>query len=443
MNEQTTVRVEIPAVPDGADVHRSWRRALTGLDERAEGDAVVLGPEVGHGAVVKTVPGALLLVMDQHVTGWGEAYRTGKPYPLMDAAVTLHLVQDDGALKALWTRHFKRAKGAFGSAGLTQLRKHLAAHPPAEELPLDVVDPGPGRPNFRPGPCRWCAAVLQKGQGVLVGRGEAAQVEHNRECSSVLAEPGTYCARCGGSVAPRSARLVVVREGVGRREVQHTGRCEDHPSFEEYEQRAAQRRAAEEEQRAAAKAAEEKAAKRREEQAEKRRLAREEKERAARAAAEATRARVESLAVVETIGRQELYNKRLNPSGERMHLVEVSVVLEDGEPAVWWDVAVYGGRPVGDVDDRGGRYFLLADARSEYQRYTYEAAPPRLARWRPRVGDVPCPDDGAKHCDHCGTTSAPAGWMVASLGLSCDDVDCYTAMSDDIGAHARRYHADR
>ncbi|MDR3084423.1 MAG: hypothetical protein LBV60_26500, partial [Streptomyces sp.] len=154
MNEHT-VRVNVPAVPNGADVNRSWRRALTGLDEQAAGEVAVLGPEVGHGAVVETAPGVLLLVVDQHITGWDETYRTGKPYPLMDAAVTLHLVQDDGTLKRLWARHFKRAKGAFGSAGLTQLRKHLAAHPPAEELPLDVVDPGPGRPNFRTAPCRW------------------------------------------------------------------------------------------------------------------------------------------------------------------------------------------------------------------------------------------------------------------------------------------------
>ncbi|MBZ6253661.1 hypothetical protein KVH27_35520 [Streptomyces olivaceus] len=438
VESKTTVRVSVPPVLEGADVQRSWRRVLTGVDDRAEGDAAVVGPEVGHGAVVETAAGALVLVVDQHVTGWGETYYGGKKYPLMDAAVSLHLVQGDGALKPLWARHFKRAKGAFGAAGLGQLRKHLTAHPAAGDLPLTVVDPGPGRPNFRPGPCRWCAAVLPKGQGVLVGRGEAAQVEHRQECPSQPAEPGTYCARCGVSVAPGAARVVVVREGEGRREIQHTGRCEDHKSYFVWEQEQAQRRADEDARRAEEKAAEEKRARRREAAAEKRRVAREAKERAAKQAAEVTRARVESLAVVEETGRTELYDKGLDPYGERMRLVEVAAVLADGEPATWWEVAAYGGQLEDDVDDRGGRYFLLPDARDEYRRYEYQPEQYRPRR-RPRVGAVPCPADGAKHCDNCGTTVAPGGWMTASLGLACD-VDCYDAMADARGAHAVRYH---
>ncbi|MFF9192707.1 hypothetical protein [Streptomyces rochei] len=438
MDNKTTVRVAVPPVPDGADVHRSWRRVLTDLDDRAVGDAAVIGPEVGHGALVETAAGALLLVVDQHVTGWSEAYRTGKTYPLLDAAVSLHLVQDDGALKPLWARHFKRAKGAFGAAGLGQLRKHLAAHPPAEDPPLTVVDPGPGRPNFKPGPCRWCSAVLPKGQGVLVGRGEAAQVEHRQECPSQPAEPGTYCARCGVSVAPGAARVVVVREGDGRREIQHTGRCEDHRSYVAWEQERAQRRADEDARRAGEKVAEEKRAKRREAAAEKRRLAREAKERAAKEAAEATRARVEALDVVEETSRTELYDKGLDPYGERMRLVEVAAVLSDGAPATWWEVTAYGGRIEDAVDDRGGRFFLLPDARNEYRRYEYQSEHYRPRR-RLRVGAVPCPADGAKHCDNCGTTDSSGGWMWASMGTACD-VDCYDAMSNGPGAHAAQYH---
>ncbi|MFF3958460.1 hypothetical protein ACFYY1_35385 [Streptomyces sp. NPDC001890] len=436
MNEQTTVRVGVPAVPDGADVHRSWRQVLTGLDESAEGAKAVQGPEVGHGAVVETAPGALLLVVDEHITGWGEAYRTGKAYPLLDAAVMLYLVQADGALKALWARHFQTAKGAFGAAGRGQLRKHLAARPPAPGLQVSVVDAGPGRPNVKPGPCRWCETVLRKDQGVLVGRGQDAQVEHRGECPTELAKPGTYCAVCGGSVAPGTARIVVVREGEGRREVRHTGSCAEHLSFEEHEERAARRRADEEELRAAEKAAEAKKAQRRAAAAEKRRAAREAKEKAEREEAEAMRARVESLSVVEETGRQELFNKKLNPYGERMRLVEVSAILTDGEPARWWDVDAYG--VDAEDDDRGGRYFLPADARSEYQRYSYEEERYRPAR-RPRTGPVPCPPGGAKHCDNCGTTVAVGGWMVASLGRACG-ADCYDAMADGYGAHATRYH---
>jgi hypothetical protein len=238
-------------------------------------------------------------------------------------------------------------------------------------------------------------------------------------------------------VAPGSARLVVVREGVGRREIQHVGRCEDHLSYEEYEKRAARRRAAEDAQRAEEKAAAEKKARRNTAAAEKRRAAREEKDRAVRAAADATRARVESLAVVEETSRQKLYDKALNPGGERMHLAEVTVVLEDGEPAVWWEVAAYGGGV--EDDDRGGRYFVHDDARSVYQLYKYEAEPYRPARRR-AAATAPCPAGGAEHCGNCGTTSAPGGWMIASLGLSCDDVDCYDAMADARGAHDRKYH---
>jgi hypothetical protein len=429
-------------VPKAADVHRSWRRVLTGLDERAEGDAAVLGPEVGHGAIVEIAPGALLLVVDQHITGWSETYRTAKPYPLVDAAVTLHLVQADASLKTVWARHFRTAKGAFGTAGLGQLRKHLAAWPPVADLSLDIVDPGPGRPNFKAGPCRWCDAVLQKDRGVLVGRGPDALVEHRGKCPSSPAQPGKYCARCGGSVAPGTAQLVVVREGEGRREIRHTGSCAEHPSFEEYEERQAQQRAADDRGRAEEKAAEQKRAAKREAATEKRRVARVEKEKAEREAAEAMRARVESLDVVEETGRAELFDKGLDPYGERMRLVEVSVVLSDGKPAQWWDVAAYGGHLEGDdVDDRGGRYFLLPDARSEYQRYKYEAERYRPAR-RPRIGSVPCPAGGAKHCDHCGTTVSLGGWMSASLGLACD-VDCYDAMADARGAHARQYHGAR
>lgn len=54
-----------------------------------------------------------------------------------------------------------------------------------------------------------------------------------------------------------------------------------------------------------------------------------------------------------------------------MRLVEVTAVLEDGEPARWWEVAAYGGRA--EDDDRGGRFFLLDDDRHEYRRHQYES----------------------------------------------------------------------
>lgn len=438
------VQVLVPVVPEDADVHRSWRRVLTGLDDAAEGARGVLGPEVGHGAVVETAPGALLLVVDEHVTGWAETYRGAKPYPLMDAAVMLGVVQGDGTLKPLWQRRFRTAKGAFGAAGRQQLRKHLAARPPVEGLEVREVEPGPGRPNFKADACRWCDAQLPAGAGVLVGRGLEALVEHRTACPSPLAEPGTYCALCGVSVAPNTARLVLVREGDGRREIQHTGRCEDHPSFFVYERLEAERRATEDEHRAAEKVAEVKRAKTRAAAAAKRQTARKAKEEEAQALGAATRARVESLAVVGQTSRTELYDKGLNPYGERMRLVELTAELSDGMPATWWEVSAYGGRLEEDEveDDRGGRYFLLADARSEYQRYAYEQEQYRPRRSRPPVGAVPCPPGGVKHCDHCGGTTAVGGWMSASLGLACG-VDCYDAMADREGSHDRQHHGAR
>ncbi|WP_328491213.1 hypothetical protein [Streptomyces zaomyceticus] len=434
----------VPVVPDGADVHASKRWVVTGVGD-GTGEQAVFGPEVGHGAVLEVPPGVLLLVVDQSITGWGETYHGGKRYPLMDAAVSLLLVLEGGELKTLWTRHFKTAKGAFGLAGLGQLRKHLAAHPPVEDVDVVVVDPGPGRPNFKVGACRWCGASLPVGAGVLVGRGSDAEVEHRQLCPTQAAEPGTPCGLCSVAVAPGTAGTVMVREGTGRWEVRHTGRCEGQVSYEDHVQRAAEDRAAAEELRALEKAEEEKRAKKRAAAAAKRKAAAEEKERLETAAAEETRRRVESLEVVETLSRTTPFDKGLNPTGTRMRLDEVTVRLSDGEPARWWEVSVYGGRGQADeVDERGGRFFLLTDARAEYQQHRYETEPPRAGGWSwspSRAGqETPCPVGDVAHCDHCGTVEPEGGgWMAASLGRACG-VDCYTAMADNRGAHARRYH---
>ncbi|MEU5978476.1 hypothetical protein [Streptomyces sp. NPDC047315] len=435
MENEATVTVTVPTVPSDANVYRSWRKILTGLDDGAKGSAAVLGPEVGHGAVVETAAGALVLVVDQHITGWGETYLTGKRYPRMDAAVSLHLVEDDGALKQVWARHFKTAGGAFGSAGLGQLRKHLAARPPAAELSLTVVDPGPGRPSYQPGPCCWCGDVLPTGSGVLVGRGP--QVEHRKACPSEPAAPGTCCARCGESVAPMTARLTVVREGKGRREVLHTGRCEDHPSLEQYERQVA----AAEEERAAERAAEKKREEKRAAAAEKRSAARAAKKKAVQEAAAATKARVESLPVVAEAGRTVLYDKGLSPYGDRLRLVEVTVTLSDGAPATWWEVTEHGGHQEA-AGGRGGVFYLLDEARYEYQSHKYQPGTYEPYR-RQRLTPLACPEDGSRHCGHCGSHAPdPAGWMIASFGLACT-VDCYTHMANDPGDHDRQFHGSR
>ncbi|MFE3609769.1 cell envelope integrity protein TolA [Streptomyces goshikiensis] len=420
-------------MPEGADLYRSWRTVLIGVDDAVDGAEGVQGEDVEAGARIETMPGSLLLVVDQSVTGWSETYYSGKRYPLMDAALRLALITDDGSLKDLWTRHFKTAKGAFQSAGRAQLRKYLSAHAPAEALTVRVVSAGPGRPNLKSGPCRWCGETLPEKRGVLVGRGTGALLEHRSSCPARSVVTGTPCARCEVPAAPGTAHNVMVREGGGRWEPRHVGRCENHPSLAEHRLQLEKRQAAKEVEREAEVAQQRKKEERRRKAADKR------AQRAAveRAAANDLKQRVESLGVLQVLSTTELFDKGLSPS-ERMRLVEVSAVLTDGAEATYWEVAAYGGHHGEDwgKDDRGGRFYLRDDARHEYQRYSWEPEPyvPRR-RWEP----MPCPSDGAKHCGHCGSAESVGGWMIASLGLACDS-DCYTAMADGRGAHDRRYH---
>ncbi|MDX3026183.1 hypothetical protein PV666_51270, partial [Streptomyces acidiscabies] len=122
--------------------------------------------EVGHGATVAVWPGTVLLVVDQRIVRWERAYTTYDTYPVLDADVALLLVLPDATLKPLWTRHFKTARGAFGPTGLGQVRKHSAAHPVpgdggADKLVVRETAPGPGRPNYKSGPCRWCGETVR------------------------------------------------------------------------------------------------------------------------------------------------------------------------------------------------------------------------------------------------------------------------------------------
>lgn len=256
------VRIGIPAVPDGADVHRSWRRVLAGLDELAVGDATVLGREVGKGAVVATAPGALVLVVDQHITSWGEAYYSGKRYPLMDGAFASP-GSGRWCAKALWARHFKRALGAFGAAGLGQLCKHLAMRPPPEDLQVLEVVPGPGRPNFKPGPCRWRSQQLPEGRVVLCRPGPRRPGRAPRRVPRAAGGARDVLrAVCGSGRAPHRAPGRRPRGPWPPGGPAH-GRCEEYPSYEEYERRRAEQQAEDQARRAAVKAEEEKNARKR------------------------------------------------------------------------------------------------------------------------------------------------------------------------------------
>lgn len=54
-------------------------------------------------------------------------------------------------------------------------------------------------------------------------------------------------------------------------------------------------------------------------------------------------------------------------------------------------------------------------------------------------GDRSCPPDTPHHCDNCADPIPDGHGMIASMGLACG-VDCYDAMADAPGHHARRHH---
>ncbi|MFG2298428.1 hypothetical protein [Streptomyces sp. NPDC048603] len=436
-------RITVPTVPDDADIYRSWRQLLTDLDTAAEGHRVLAGPEVGHGAVVEVPTGTLLLVVDERRTGWAET-RLGRPYPVMDAAVALHLVHTDGTLQPLWQRRFAQAKSMFGAAARKMLDKHLTAHPQPADFEVEEITPGPGRPNIKAEPCVWCATTVAVRAGRLLGRGPDAVVEHRRgSCPAPgPVTAGTPCALCQAATAPQTAHYVQIRQapGPGRWEVQHVGTCDQQPTREQYEQRRAAlagQRAAEQEQEAKRKAA----AAQRKARADERKAAR---AAAAREAAAANARAVEEHGVISAVDVQTPYDKGVRGSGPtatRMRIVERALALGDGQSVTAWDVEVQGPQ-ADEFADAPGRFYLLEDARAEYQRHSWTADLPAYPSTRTSAPlPATCPTPDVDHCGNCGTTVAIGGWMIASLGLSCPD--CYDVMSGEPGRHDLRYHRQR
>ncbi|MFJ6889858.1 hypothetical protein ACIQRC_34130 [Streptomyces californicus] len=431
------VEIVVPQVPedDGADVHRSARWIVTGVRDQGECRERIEGVEVGHGARVETPAGSVLLVLDKRPTGY-KATRDGARYMAYDATLTLLLVEEAGLRgKPLWTRRFASEKGAFGSAGCAMVAKHLAAHP--ADPHVREVEPGPGRPNWTSGPCRWCGEQVSKGAGRAVGRGTQVMVEHRPGRCTLPARDtaGEECALCGTACVRGSADWAQVRDArTGQRwEARHRGDCARWPSPQEEARRKEELRLEREERREAERKREAKAQAARRKRADKRRAAEEEERRAALEVQE----RVERLGVKAQTYVAGHYDKGLDPH-TRMRLVERRLTLGDGSTVQVFDVETYGEGPCAG-GDRGGRFYRMSDARHAYQQHTW-APLPYTPPQRPRTEPAPCPGDpSVKHCDHCGSTDAPGGFMVASMGLACD-VDCYTAMSNDAGDHALRYH---
>lgn len=362
----------------------------------------------------------------------------------MDAAVALHLVHPDGTLQPLWQRRFAQAKSMFGAAARKMLGKHLTAHPQPADPEVEEVTPGPGRPNIKAEPCVWCASTVAVRAGTLIGRGPDTVVEHRRgSCPAPGAvTAGTPCALCRAATASGTAHHVQIRQapGPGRWEVQHLGACDQQPTLEQYEQRQAAlagQRAAEQEREAKRKAA----AAQRKARADEQRAA---KAAEARAAAAATAQAVQEHGVVSAVVVQTPYDKGVRGSGPaatRMRIVERALTLGDGQSVTAWDIEANGPQ-ADEFADVPERFYLLEDARAEYQKHTWTADLPTYPSTRTSAPlPATCPTPDVDHCGNCGTTVAIGGWMTASLGLACPD--CYDEMSGEPGRHDLRYHRQR
>ncbi|MEU4234885.1 hypothetical protein AB0F17_62320 [Nonomuraea sp. NPDC026600] len=421
--------ITVPPVPEGLNTAACWRKTIRHLNYDQRGGAQVAGEWLQAADVVELPPGTLVLAVDKKTLGWDVGYRSGERYAIEDATITIHLATNEG-LTTQWSRHYKHAKSAFGPTTIKRIAALLEAHPaPSAEV---VVVEEAQRANHKPGDCRWCGLRLPKGAGHLVGRGEAAEVEHFRRCPSRPARNGDVCALCGRTVVARlgSTESVLVREDEGRWEIRHTAstRCTTTPmeTWEEYQERTEAEQATERAQKQRLEAQRRKAAD-----------ARATKKAAEQAAYEAEQARVEGL---QTISRaeQELFSKNIGP-GVRARLLEYSDTLQDDTTTIRWGITVGGtGNGWNGEDYDPGQstpYTRLEDARHAYRSLQWTPAPRPNSR---RHTDGDCPGPGVPHCDGCGTRYAPGGWMMASTGRACPN--CYDGLADDHGPHALKYH---
>lgn len=441
------MHVTVPPVPDEAD--RGWRKWLTGVDDRtsrrgaptAKGGEAALGPFLAPGDVVDVPIGALMVVVDKRLLRFDWGYYGGW-VPVHDATVTLYLVEEERGLRALWSRHYKRAASAFGTSTRNKVIALLAQYPPPEGQATVVEEAQ--RPNRTSASCRWCGASVPTGQGHLIGRDQDIQVEHWRQCPTRPVTPGTACVECGVSTHSGNAAQSLVRDGAGRWETRHDPRlrCTE-TSVQSYEERQAERAAAQQAQverhRQQRKRAE--AAQRRREQARQRRAA----TKATALAAERAR-----IAELREVGRETTTVREKNAGdNRRAHLLQHTIHLEDGTTTTRWSVEVAGGSlgwSGDDYDPDPGEISAETDVWDTAVE-AYRAHSPRRSRTRTRsgsrartpIGATSCPPDGADHCEHCATTDSAGGWMLANGGLACGP-DCYAAMAERRGSHARMYH---
>jgi hypothetical protein len=387
--ETTTMRITVPAVPEGLKPAGCWRKTITGLDTTQNGGAQIAGEWLHAGDAVDLPAGTLILAVDKKTLRWDTHYRTGERYPVEEATITVHLTTGDG-LAELWTRHYKQAKSAFGATTIKKITTLLTKHPtPRGEIA--ILDEAK-RPSRKAGNCRWCGTHMSAGFGHQIGHGDTAQVEHYQSCPPGRADNGATCTLCNRTIVahPGQAVTVMVRENGGRWETRHTTamECTRFPaeSWEEYQERRAAeqaeaKKAEDRRQKAAAKRAEKKAANAAEE----------------RKAHDAEQARIAGLKRVSRTER-ELNDKGIG-DGVRAQLVEYTDTLEDGTTTTRWAVitrAAGSGWTGEDYDPDPGQateYTRLEDARYAY----------RQLKWTP----TPRPEyTGAGTCANCNQRGA-------------------------------------
>lgn len=435
MSDSTTEGVEalVPARLEGVTPSNGWRKTITGLNPREQGGRMIEGEFLDAGASVRLPAGTLVISVDKKITDWAVHYKTGEQYAVTDAAVTVWIA--DGSwtegLRPLWDRHFKQSSSAFGTTTVKKLTTLLASHPPVGGTAEVLAEAR--RPNFQPGTCRWCDRNVPKNQGQLVGHGETIQVECHPACMVRPAVSGEPCTLCGVTVVAGQAEQVMMRDVMGPRwQTQHRpprpGRtCLEVPvaSFEQQQADLEAHRAivASQREREAAKQA--KNAERRAASAAKK-----------KGAFEAEQARVSGLTEVRR-DTEVLFRKNLGTGRGHAEFRKHTVHLSDGTTTMRWS-AVW---PEGRVEDARESYARAAYSDLKWEPDTAQTPAPRLIT-PPAAGATTaraCPP--GEHCDNCGSAEPEygSGWMSASLGTACG-IDCFDAMADAQGRHARRYH---
>ncbi len=440
-DETPLVPVTVPPMPEGATYSSNhWRQMVTGVHISRAGNRSITGTELAPGDEVRLPVGALVMVVDKQVTGWRDGYRSYKRVPLMEADVELHLVTEVG-LEELWEYHYMTERSIFGAKTCNKINALLAKHPaPRGEV---TVVRAARRPNRRPGVCRWCDAPVDAGKGHLVGWGREAVVEHYEECPPRTVTGGEVCVVCSVTVQPVQARRYLRREGKGVWETRHLPyvNCREQPpvSYEEQQEEIARAAAQRREQRRQQAIEEEKRVRRNEQARERNRRKREAKRQEARRLHEEHLVRIAGLKTVSRTS-STVADKGLEPGGAyRARMRRHADVLEGGAETVRWSVELYF-RELGAASAEAfevEEFDWEEEARDRYREHEYRPEPYQLSpRVEPESGG--CPGMDVAHCYHCGSP-IDGHAMLASTGPACD-VECFDAMADAVGRHARRWH---